>query len=895
MAFDRGRALGHYVIRELLGAGGMGEVYAADDTRLKRRVAIKVLPDAVAHDESRRLRFEREAQSVAALNHPNIVTLYAVEHADDTMFLTMELVEGQPLSDLIGDRGMALSRFFAVAIPLADAVAAAHQRGITHRDLKPGNVMVAADGRPKVLDFGLAKLVEAAPFDAAATAATKPATAEGLIVGTTAYMSPEQAEGRTVDARSDLFSLGIVFYEMLTGQRPFEGDTSMSVLSSILKDTPRAIPELNAAVPRDLWQVVRRCLVKDPEKRLQSAKDLRNELEELKLSLESGELKAPLAAARSGVASSPPVTGRSVARWWPATVAVGLLVIAAAAAWRYRSAAGVLPSDPQQETSFTILTTQPGTERHPSLSPDGRWMVYASEATGNMDIYLQGVGQQMPINLTKDWPEDDDQPAFSPDGERIAFRSGRGGGGLFVMGRTGELARKVVDRGFNPSWSPDGEMLAFATAGTAEDPGSRPRAGTELWIVNLTTGDTRRVMVADAMQPAWSPDGKTIAYWGYAPKTRNREIWTVAVNGGDPNRITNDPGIDWNPVWAPHGRDLYFGSDRGGSLGLWRIALDPKTGQAAGSPQPIQLPAIRAAHFSFSADGSRMLFASYRPQQEVYRAAFDPKSGAVTAPVAITRGSRTWGYLDVSRDGTRVVLATAYPQEDVFVADGNGDNLTQITNDPASDRGVRWSPDASRILYYSALPGELMQIFTIAPDGSDRRRVTVEAPNKGSSWVFPQWSPRGERLAAFVIGGDGYVFEPTGVGTWRQVPLPRVGAGLEGFTPSAWSNDGHRIIGVTDQTGQLAVYDLDRRAFEELGLVDFDNQGGSAWLPDGRRIVTAQRGNFVMVDLQSKKVSTVLDAPGSQVIRQPRLTADGRHLYYMQITPESDIALMTIK
>ena len=522
-------------------------------------------------------------------------------------------------------------------------------------------------------------------------------------------------------------------------------------------------------------------------------------------------------------------------------------------------------------------------------------MVYASDATGNMDIYLQGVGQQMPINLTKDSPEDDDQPAFSPDGERIAFRSGRSGGGLFVMGRTGELAKKVVDRGYNPSWSPDGQMLAFSTVNVAEDPGNRTRIGTELWIVNVTNGDTRRVMVPDAMQPAWSPDGNRIAYWGHAPQSRNREIWTVSVSGGDPKRITNDPAVDWNPVWAPDGRHLYFGSDRGGSLGLWRIPLDLRTGEPAGIPEPIQLPAIRAAHFSFSSDGSRMLFASYRPQQEIFRAAFDPKSGALTAPAPITRGSRTWAYVDVSRDGSRVVMSTAYPQEDVFVADGNGNNLKQITNDVAADRGVRWSPDGKRILYYSALPGAIMHIFTMTQDGSDQRRVTTEDPLTGGSWTNPQWSPNGERLAAQVSGGDGYVFEPDGKGAWRHIVIPRVGAGSEAFFPRAWSPAGHHILGITDQTSQLIVYDVDRRTHQELGLAGFESPGGSVWLPDGRGIIAVQRSNLVMVNLESKEVSMVLDTPGAQIIRQPRLTADGRHLLYIQIAPESDIALMTIK
>jgi serine/threonine protein kinase len=211
MPLERGRTIGHYVIQELLGAGGMGEVYAAEDTRLKRRVALKVLPDSVANDETRRIRFEREAQSVAALNHPNIVTLHSVEHADGTLFLTMELVEGQPLTALIAKGPMGLAPFFTIAIPLADAIATAHQRGITHRDVKPANIMVTADGRPKILDFGLAKAFGIEFGHATAdNAATRPATAEGLIVGTTAYMSPEQAEGKAVDGRSDLFSLGIV-------------------------------------------------------------------------------------------------------------------------------------------------------------------------------------------------------------------------------------------------------------------------------------------------------------------------------------------------------------------------------------------------------------------------------------------------------------------------------------------------------------------------------------------------------------------------------------------------------------------------------------------------------------------------------------------------------------
>jgi serine/threonine protein kinase/tetratricopeptide (TPR) repeat protein len=283
MDLTPGARLGPYEILAPLGAGGMGEVYQARDPKLNRVIAIKVLPEATAADPDRRARFEREAQSAAALSHPNIVTIHSVEEADGVLFLTMEYVEGKPLSDLIVKGGLPLTQILSLAIPLADAVSAAHQRGITHRDLKPANVMVTADGRPKVLDFGLAKLANASPVDDGLTGlATAALTGEGRIVGTVAYMSPEQAEGKPIDHRTDIFSLGVMLYELTTGERPFQGDTSISVLSSIIKDSPQSVAALKPSLPHDLSRIIHRCLVKDADHRYQTAKDLRNELEDLK-------------------------------------------------------------------------------------------------------------------------------------------------------------------------------------------------------------------------------------------------------------------------------------------------------------------------------------------------------------------------------------------------------------------------------------------------------------------------------------------------------------------------------------------------------------------------------------------------------------------------------------
>ncbi|HNX49072.1 MAG TPA: serine/threonine-protein kinase, partial [Thermoanaerobaculaceae bacterium] len=266
-----GRMLGHYRVESRLGEGGMGEVYLARDTRLGRRVALKVLPASVASDPDRKARFELEARAVAALNHSNIVTIYSVEEAEGIHFLTMELVEGRTLGKLIPERGFDLDAFLDKAIPLAGAVAAAHAQGITHRDLKPDNVMVEVGGRLKVLDFGLAKLHTAAGVAALATMETVTRTGEGVIVGTAAYMSPEQAEGRSADPRSDVFSLGIILYEMATGRRPFPGDSAVSVLSSILKDAPISLQELRPELPRSLAALVARCLEKDPSRRPSSA------------------------------------------------------------------------------------------------------------------------------------------------------------------------------------------------------------------------------------------------------------------------------------------------------------------------------------------------------------------------------------------------------------------------------------------------------------------------------------------------------------------------------------------------------------------------------------------------------------------------------------------------
>jgi serine/threonine protein kinase len=291
-----GRTLAHYHITAAIGAGGMGEVFRATDTKLGRAVPLKLLPAEMARGPERLARFQREARAVAALNHPHIVTIYSVEDAEGIHFLTMELVEGQSLAQLIPPGGLSVDRILATGTALADALAAAHDKGIVHRDLKPANVMMTSDGRVKVLDFGLAKELRPEAADTTLTVAGN--TQVGVVMGTPAYISPEQVAGRTVDHRTDIFSLGILLYQMSSGRCPFEGSTSIELASAILRDTPPPIGEIRSDVPTDLTRLIRRCLEKDPPRRVQTARDVGNELHEI---------------ARSATRKTPAASGRSVA------------------------------------------------------------------------------------------------------------------------------------------------------------------------------------------------------------------------------------------------------------------------------------------------------------------------------------------------------------------------------------------------------------------------------------------------------------------------------------------------------------------------------------------------------------------------------------------------------
>lgn len=573
---------GPYRIGELIGGGGMGVVYRAQDRRLGRNVAIKVLPPELTRDPVAKARFLQEARAASALDHPNLCTVYEVGEAGASqLYLAMPCYDGETLRNRIDARGpLPVAEALDVAAQVLKGLAKAHRHGIVHRDVKPANLMVTDDGVVKILDFGIAKLARIGANAAAELTRT------GARVGTPAYMSPEQARGEEVDARADLWAVGVVLYEMLAGVRPASGGGE-----------PGPVRRLRPDAPSEVEGILRRLLAPRTQDRYATAEAVLADLRVL-LGTLSGTATRELA----------PVPRRARRLRAAAALALGILGVAAAATVGYWLRWDGEGRSPELFATYSRITQQEGRELFPTLSPDGNFFAYARLSGGSSDVHLQRIGGGNPINLTPDTPWEDTQPTFSPDGEQIAFRSGRDGGGLFLMGATGESVRRLTDFGFNPAWSPDGRRIVFATEGISH-PSARSSAS-RLWIVDVATGGLRRVVDEDAVQPSWSPDGSRIAYWGVPLRGGRPAISTVSAAGGEPVRATGGGALAWNPVWSGDGACLYFASDRSGSMNVWRLRIDQSSGRVRGEPQPVTTPSPWSAMLSPSRDGRRILYVS---------------------------------------------------------------------------------------------------------------------------------------------------------------------------------------------------------------------------------------------------------------------------------------------
>ncbi len=894
MTILAGSRLGPYEILAPLGAGGMGEVWRARDAKLGRDVAVKVLPQQVASDPERLARFEREAKLLGSLNHPNIATIFGVEDSADTHALVMELVEGPTLQDQIAQGPIPIEEALPIALEIAEGLEFAHDRGVIHRDLKPANIKRTPQGRVKILDFGLAKALDptgsSSPAVSRSPTITAQATATGVILGTAAYMSPEQARGSQADRRSDVWSFGCVLWEMLTGEKAFGGETVSDTLAAVLKEEP-PWARLPQATPAGIRDLLRRCLTKDPRRRLQAIGDARIAMDEA--------IDGPFPT-KETIHSKRPEASRRL--WSIATAAAGAAALFGMG-WLLRGGLAMSrPTAGAVVTSWTQLTDSPGVESEPTLSPDGKSLAYVSEATGKRGLFLLRVGGRNPLFLTEDSQADDWQPAFSPDGDRIAFRSERNGGGIFTMGSTGESVKRLTDFGFNPSWSPDGREVAVAQREFLF-PTDLSTTQSDLVAVEVATGKRRKILTgSDALQPSWSPHGQRIAFWGVRGGSGQRDVWTVTADGSGVERataVTDDPALDWGPAWSPDGRYLYFSSNRGGTMNLWRVRIVESTGQVLGKPEPVTTPSSWAGRISFSRDGRRFAYESLDWRSSLLKIAFDPKSGStVGTPIPILRSTQPIRDHQLSPDGERVAFILAGSREDLALARTDGSQFLRLTDDPFRDRGPGWSPDGRRITFYSDRSGSY-ELWSVRPDGSGLEQVT----RFGGNANFGIWSPDGAQIVESVFSSGPaalrwYLLDMRSQAfpmPARQMP-PFPGEG--DFWPFSWSPDGRRVAGTlilpNGAIGNIVFYSFQTGRYDVLNTT-LDGFKTPVWLADSRRLIVRTPRGIWLLDSTTGEKRALISVGGYAVGLSVGISRDNHWITYTETATEGDIWLAELK
>ena len=824
MPLSPGTTLGPYEILSPIGAGGMGEVYKARDTRLDRTVAIKVLPEHVASDPDLKQRFEREAKTISSLNHPHICTLFDVGEHEGTAFLVMEYLEGDTLAQRLEKGALPLDQALKIAIEIADALDKAHRQGITHRDLKPANIMLTKTGA-KLLDFGLAKLKPGHDGTVGVSAPTVSAglTSEGAILGTLQYMAPEQLEGQEADARTDIFAFGATVYEMVTGQKAFEGKSQASLIGAILKDDPRPMTAVQPLSPATLDRVVKKCLAKDPDRRWHSAHDLHDELTWI---AEGGAQVGALAAA---VAAPHP------ARWRRATpfiagIVVVTSVVTGLAVWILMRPEPVAPGEATRFAITVPTTDQLVNADGMALSPDGRDLVYVARRNGVPQLFHRALGQidAVPIRGTE---EGAIRPFFSPDGEWVGF-----------VTLTGELKKIRLDGGlaitlcpapgggFGGSWHADGTIV-FATLTTPGVMRVSAEGGTPepVTTVDADAGETFHD------DPVWLPASQAVLF-GRAtgpPQDDNVEILVQSLATGERRVLT----AGFNPQYLPTGHLVFARTG-----GLWAAPFDATelvlTGEARPVVEDLGTTGLGYAPYAVASNGSLAYLAGEGTGGAARTLVWVDREGREESVATPPRG---YLYPRISPDGTQVALDVRDQEFDIWTWDVRRETLTRLTFDPGPDRYPVWTPDGRRVVFSSTRMGA-PNLFWKAADGTGAAERLTDSPNTH----FPHsLSPDGTRLVFQEITDTGRDLGMMAVEDERAV---------EALLRTAFnehngeiSPDGNWLAYQSNASGRSEVY---VRPFPDVegGQWLISTEGGATplWAPDGRELFYRAPGGRVM-------------------------------------------------
>lgn len=835
-----GRTLGNYQVLETLGAGGMGEVYKARDTRLNRFVAIKVLRNDLVANTNRKQRFIQEAKSASALSHPNIVAIYDIFQHEGIDCLVMEYVAGKTLHSLIPRQGMPWSEVVRIGIQVAEGLRRAHAAGIVHRDIKPSNVMVSADGPVKILDFGLAKLTESDLAENDSTRTAGPVTEEGAVMGTVFYMSPEQAQGKPVDSRSDVFSFGSLLYEMLTGRHAFQQDSTVGTLAAILHTEPP--PPAAPGVPRALLRILFRCLQKSPEDRWQNMADVKQLLEDVSKDSE------PLPAEPQ--AGTPSVRSERPRRFgWPALLAA--VVTGAAVYLLFRFLPVQDASMARSNAVLRMITADAGLTGYPAISRDGKLIAFASDRAkeDNLDIWVEQIGGRDPIRLTED-PADESDPAFSPDGTMVAFRAEKDGGGIYLAPALGGAAVLLAPLGRNPRFSPDGRWVAYSVGGEAvSNPGT---AG--VFIVNSGGGVPRAIHpeMATATNPVWSPRSDRLLVLGRkdgkAPARVELDWWILPVEGGVPQRTGAYARMDTQGLLQPHfpqrfpvaldwredGEErILFGAASGEATNLWEIPIAGKR-----PAQRLTLGPGTQARASWSGDARRLVFAAEELNFDVWLQPLDRTTGAASGA------------------------------------------MQRLTEEATEELTPSLSWDAGKFAYVSQQPDSWSLRIRDGAPGAERTVLSSQT-----------------KILAARLSGDGTRILYTGSG-FELLSIPSAGGAAERLcdrcgTVMGASSDGREVLYEPVENEDVLVYDANRRATAKFALRASPDLilSSARFSRDGKWVAfhalrnAANSAQIWIAPIGSHPPVSQSDwipvTDGAKLERDPAWSADGRFLYFV--------------